>query len=405
MRIYLVVLVTALLSTRNAVASSMNDTTNTTTTIERKAKEGFALKRDCIWNRPVNCSPKDSLSSSFQIDLHVIKGDSYWEKENGFPPELKQAARVAANTWLRVIRGRHGGRRARPSDMMDLREACGIGDGELTKVGDLVICLELVVDVSSDEDFLARVLLPSSRQEPFPRAVTLEINSVHAGRFYQCDWNNVMLHEVAHALGFGIPVFSALDLAYSSSNGLTTFTGKNAKHEWEAMGGSKNRNRYPLLSEKDGSHWPKTCFLSPEIMKPYLRKAQPKVIFGHDTRQPMSRLTLAVFQDLGYDVDMNCADRGINITEIADDRCAAGGRGRRFRKFKSTKKTKHYSPGAKVWSLFQKRAQIVRYRVLQDLATCRKQIRRYGQALKKICQQVTKKRWFPKCAQEVPQAL
>lgn len=147
-----------------------------------KSGKGFVKKSDCIWETPTHCPPKDSLSSSFQIDLHVTEGDSSWEKANGFPTELKRAARVASNTWLRVIQSR-----PTPPIGMDLSGVCGGGqtiEGN-AKVGDLVICLNLV---ESNDNNIASAQILDDYIDPLdglPRVVLISVNLRQAGIYDQ----------------------------------------------------------------------------------------------------------------------------------------------------------------------------------------------------------------------------
>jgi len=359
-----------------------------------KSGEGFVKKSDCIWERPTNCPPKDSLSSSFQIDLHVTEGDTSWEEANGFPTELKRATRVASNTWLRVIRSR-----PTPPIGMDLSGVCGGGRGKTiednAKVGDLVICLNLV---ENDDKTIASAQILDDYIDPLdglPRVVLISINLKQDGIYDQCDWNSIMMHEIAHALGFAPTIFSDNGLLHTSWDGTSVFTGKNAKREWESMGGSDDSNRYPRLTSHDGSHWSDICFDKHELMVPGHRPSDSVAALGNNVRAPISRLTLGVFQDLGFDVDMRCADYDIMLRYIP--RCRRGGRGpSKWRRNRERKKTQYRSTdwkGRRDLTL-QQFFQILRYEFRKDLTTCRKQILRFGRILKRTRKKATKL-WIP----------
>ena len=358
-----------------------------------KSGEGFVKKSDCIWEGPTNCPPKDSLSTSFQIDLHVMEGDSPWEKANGFPTELKRAARVASNTWLRVIRSR-----PTPPISMDLSGVCGGGRGQTirdnAKVGDLVICLNL--EENRDNNIASTQILDDyiDPLDGLPRVVLISINLKQAGIYDQCDWNSIMMHEIAHALGFADKIFSDNGLLHTSWGGSSVFTGKNAKREWESMGGSDDSRRYPRLAKlASSSHWPYNCFDKHELMIRWHRPSD-SVCPGKNVRAPISRLTLGVFQDLGFDVDMRCADYDIVLRY--NPRCWLGGRGTSKLRRKKMKKTQHRSTGWKRRKdlTLKQFFQILRYEFRKDLTTCRKQILRFGRVLKRTRKKATKL-WIP----------
>ena len=321
-----------------AVLMAMHAMASSTKT---KSGEGFVKKSDCIWKRPTNCPPKDSLSSSFQIDLHVMEGDTSWEKANGFPTELKQAARAASDAWLGVIRSR-----PTPPTGMDLSSVCGSGRGQTiednAKVGDLVICLNLMENY--DDNNIASAEIFGDYIDPLdglPRVVLIHINLKQAGIFNQCDWNIIMMHEIAHALGFFGKIFSDNGLLHTSRGGTRVFTGKNAKREWEFMGGSDDSNRYPRLTSHDGSHWPDVCFDENELMVKGHLPSDSVTALGKNFYRPISRLTLGVFQDLGFDVDMRCADYDIVLRYIPA--CWLGGRGPSKCRRNKRKKTQYRS--------------------------------------------------------------
>ena len=108
-------------------------------------------------------------------------------------------------------------------------------------------------------------------------------------------FDEVVFHEMGHVLGLG---------SLWIDNGLYNIgfdeyaSGTHAADEWSAIGCSG-----PLPVETDGgdgtagSHWDDVC-LKDEVMSGYLS----------GTSQPLSRITIGSFEDMGYKVDYNQAD-------------------------------------------------------------------------------------------------
>lgn len=111
--------------------------------------------------------------------------------------------------------------------------------------------------------------------------------------------NDVITHEMGHVLGIGTiwPHKSLLRRAGSSN---PTFAGRNAMREFGRLKGSAPR-RVPV--ENSGgqgtrdSHWRETVFRN-ELMSGFIAGAG----------NPISRMTVASLQDLGYTVDLAAAE-------------------------------------------------------------------------------------------------
>jgi hypothetical protein len=112
------------------------------------------------------------------------------------------------------------------------------------------------------------------------------------------SWTNVILHEMGHVLGIG--TLWKLNNVHSGSTHDDNYRGSSAKQAWKDMGCS---GRLPV--ETDGSadgtagdHWDEAC-LDGELMTGYVERGQS---------MPLSRLTIASLQDMGYGVNLNAAD-------------------------------------------------------------------------------------------------
>lgn len=95
-----------------------------------------------------------------------------------------------------------------------------------------------------------------------------------------------VIHELLHVLGFGAFPGSVFESYVVDGR----FVGPHALAVWEGMSGDP---RGPLLSERDSyGHWSEAVF-GGELMTPYIEDGEPLLL---------SRLTAAVLQDLGYEL-------------------------------------------------------------------------------------------------------
>ena len=129
------------------------------------------------------------------------------------------------------------------------------------------------------------------------------------------QWKTVILHEIAHVLGFGT-LFKDNKL-HSGDPTSDLYLGVAANAEWQKLcpGG-----RIPIetdgTSGTAGAHWDEVC-LDGELMTGYLD-------LGFN---PISRLTIAAFEDLGYTVNMDAADAyTVDNLGACDLYCPAGRR-------------------------------------------------------------------------------
>lgn len=107
----------------------------------------------------------------------------------------------------------------------------------------------------------------------------------------------LVTHEIGHALGFGA-MWETFDLV-SASTSDPRYLGSDANAQWHALGGTGN---IPIENEGGdgtvGSHWRESTF-GRELMTGFSNT---------NVFQPLSRMTIASFADLGYTVDLNAAD-------------------------------------------------------------------------------------------------
>ena len=148
---------------------------------------------------------------------------------------------------------------------------------------------------------------------PAVSRITLDMDDI--GRFAATDLRGVVLHEIAHALGFGTR-WDVLGLLVSPSvdeDGEpispapdTHFNGTNAIAAFDAVGGTSYTGEKVPVENMGGSgtadaHWRNSVFGLRELMNGYR-------ILGSRTAEAMSLVTIQSMADLGYTVDVDEAD-------------------------------------------------------------------------------------------------
>jgi subtilisin-like proprotein convertase family protein len=111
---------------------------------------------------------------------------------------------------------------------------------------------------------------------------------------------SVITHEMGHVLGFGT-IWDELALRQGAGTVNPTFTGANAMREFATLSGAAATRAVPLANvggpgTRDG-HWREAVFGN-ELMTGLL----------DDGPTPLGRLTIAAFEDMGYEVRYDAAD-------------------------------------------------------------------------------------------------
>lgn len=124
-----------------------------------------------------------------------------------------------------------------------------------------------------------------------PATASMQFDSADAANYFsQGLFDEIVTHEMLHSVGFGT-IWSYLGLATAS-----LFTGANAVAAYNALLGGGSATGVPLEtgggSGTAGSHWSEAVFDN-ELMTGYIN-------LGVD---PLSRMTVASLQDLGYHVN------------------------------------------------------------------------------------------------------
>ncbi len=232
--------------------------------------------------------------------------------------ELRTRILAQADRWARIVEG---------SDLEDIRWEPGtISCGDLQHdypqdVVDDVFVMVSVRDYFTGPTAGAGVQICGYRESsklPMIGAVFLDIEGLR-----QDHVDDLVLHQFAHMLGFGVS-WEGLDLLRNSSwhneGADTHFTGRKATAAFIAAGGASYHtgNRVPV--ENDGTHgsvdhhWRKTVFGN-ELMASSLDEG---------VANPLSAITIQSLADIGYTVDLEEAERFIiparsNVPESAAD--------------------------------------------------------------------------------------
>jgi hypothetical protein len=111
---------------------------------------------------------------------------------------------------------------------------------------------------------------------------------------------DVIFHEMGHVIGIGT-LWQALGLLEGAGTANPVFTGENAMREFADLIGADNPTPVPVANRggpgtRDG-HWREEV-LANELMTGFL----------NPDSNPVSRVTIASVQDMGYEVDFDAAE-------------------------------------------------------------------------------------------------
>lgn len=113
---------------------------------------------------------------------------------------------------------------------------------------------------------------------------------------------DVIIHEMGHVLGFGTLWSSQfLDLITGEGSENPQFTGKNAINEFKTLANNTELDTVPLANTGGGGtrdgHWRELVFDN-ELMTGFIDNED----------NPISRMSIGAFEDMGYQVDYKAAD-------------------------------------------------------------------------------------------------
>ncbi len=219
----------------------------------------------------------------------------------GFPDKFKPAFQAAAVSWQRMI----------TADIPDTTQTfaassfCGLGQQTINGVDDLAIWVNTIKFDVNNPNLLGQAGPCYSRSTT--RLTTVGemefVDTQMDGLLAANQLTDTVMHEMGHILGLGTH-WQALGLAANVLGGSLCGTdpqyiGVNALREYHALGGTGNiklENLYgPGTCE---GHWKEGIF-GTELMTGFLNGG---------VANPLSRMTLASMQDLGYSIDLSKAD-------------------------------------------------------------------------------------------------
>jgi hypothetical protein len=169
-------------------------------------------------------------------------------------------------------------------------------DGTNTLLDDLYICGKDAC-IDGPGGILGRAFTAYTRGDGTTLAGYMEFDQEDIPAFSAELWETVILHEMGHVLGVGLR-WAGLGLVRQRGP-VSQYLGAAGVAAWNAMGCTGN----PPV-ETDGAegtrgvHWDEECLVN-ELMTGYVN-------FG--VVNPLSALTAASLQDIGYSVDMTAAD-------------------------------------------------------------------------------------------------
>lgn len=234
--------------------------------------DGGVLKS---WTLAIKSDDTPQAERPFKIEVNFL---------GGLTDSQKAIFQVAADRWSEIIIGNL------PSFNTDI----GVVD-------DLVIDAEgIVIDGSGGTLGQAG----PTRVRPgslLPARGIMQFDSADLQRMEDDgSLTGVIIHEMAHVLGIGT-LWSHLGLIRGTSTDNPEFTGANAMQEYATLKSLPNPEFVPIANTggagtREG-HWRESVF-DTELMTGYVDVGQ----------MPLSRLTVASLQDIGYQVDYNKAD-------------------------------------------------------------------------------------------------
>lgn len=222
-----------------------------------------------------------ATDSPFTIEVRFV---------GGLTQRQKNAFKAAADRWTRVIVG-------------DLPSV--LADGEL--IDDVLIIAD-GADIDGPGKILGQAgptrlrpqsagnaaFLPAKGRMSFDKADLKQMEQ-------KKTLKDVITHEMGHVLGIGT-IWTHKRLLKKAGSANPTFAGKRAMTEYGALQGAGTKNKQVPVENTGGpgtrdSHWRESVFRN-ELMTGFVGEAG----------NPLSRITAASLEDLGYVVDISAAD-------------------------------------------------------------------------------------------------
>ena len=237
---------------------------------DHAAQDGGALKR---WRLSITTS--EPAASNFTIDVRFL---------GGLTTAQRDAFDAAAARWSEIITG----------DLPDIVVAGSVVD-------DVQIDAEGIA-IDGPGSILGQAGPTRLRPGSFlPASGVMSFDSADLARM-ESDGSlvRVIIHEMGHVLGFGT-IWDELGLRQGTGGTNPTFTGAAAMREFATLRGEPGLEAVPVANVGGAgtrdSHWRETVFGN-ELMTGLLNAGV----------NPVSRMTVGAFQDMGYQVRIDAAD-------------------------------------------------------------------------------------------------
>ena len=232
---------------------------------------GFGGSLDSINSPP-------TPSSEFDIEIDFT--------DNNLSASQRAVFTTAANRWEKVIIG------DLPDILVPVPDIGLVDDVNIKASAPAIDGVGKILGRAGPTRIRSSSLLPVTGVMEFDQADVdnLETND---------ELLNVILHEMGHVLGIGT-LWPYFDLLTGAGSANPRYTGANATAEYNAIFGL-NESGVPV--ENNGgqgtrdAHWRESVFDN-EIMTGYLDSGV----------NPLSRITIASLEDMGYEVDLGAAD-------------------------------------------------------------------------------------------------
>jgi hypothetical protein len=264
----------------------------------------------------VACPQTPPINPQFNIEIVYL---------DNFPTQYKPVMVDIVQYWEKIIVGDISDFNsiANPMDCSFTREQSIVPQAIRTHVDDLILYVGMNKDITAIDGIIADggpCLTRNAGSINLPLMSKLFFNKAYFDD-YSTNKPNLLkdaaIHEVGHALGFGtiwqlFPGLNTQTAVGSACGNNPEFTGINAKREYQALGGTGN---VPLKATSENGtcgHWSEKLF-DREIMTP----APNETPANTGQTNPLSRLTIASMEDLGYTVDYGLADSyALSVAEI-----------------------------------------------------------------------------------------
>lgn len=234
------------------------------------------------------------VPSSYSIDLRYLAPLS---------AELERMAEEAAARWATLVTGNLA-----PVQITAPPGACFFGEPALNEVVDDVLVYVRIQPIDGPGNILGGAAPCAIRNADSLTALGLiQLDSDDLERLPPEVSSAIILHEIAHVLGFGTlwREFGLLrNPSLPSNPGADThFTGPAAIAAFDSLGGAPyNASKVPVENTQGGqgtrdSHW-RASVLDDELMTGFINA----------TSNPLSAITVESLRDLGYQVNPGAAD-------------------------------------------------------------------------------------------------